>query len=195
MYVKRPKSNKADHGNMATKNRTIIETPKGTVRLRSPEASDGTAVQALIARCAPLDQNSLYMNLIQCDHFAETCVLAECDGEVLGWISAHVPPGRSDTIFVWQVAVDARARGMGLGRRMLAALLDRPACARVRRLETTITRDNDGSWALFRSFARRLGGDLTHAPHFEREAHFGGAHATEHLVTIALDAAADRKAA
>ena len=180
---------------MSATNRKIIETPKGTVRLRSPVKTDGTAVQALIARCAPLDQNSLYMNLVQCDHFAQTCVLAEHDGELLGWVSGHVPPGRDDTIFVWQVAVDARARGMGLGRRMLAALLDRPACDSVRRLETTITRDNDGSWALFRGFARRMGGDLTHKPHYEREAHFGGAHATEHLVSIALDAAAARKAA
>lgn len=180
---------------MASKNRKIIETPKGAVRLRSPVKTDGTDVQALIARCAPLDQNSLYMNLVQCDHFADTCVLAERGDEVLGWVSGHVPPGREDTIFVWQVAVDARARGMGLGRHMLGALLERPLCAGVTRLETTITRDNDGSWALFRSFARRLGGDLTHRPHYEREAHFGGAHDTEHLVTIALEAAAERKAA
>ncbi|MBK5927200.1 diaminobutyrate acetyltransferase [Rhodobaculum claviforme] len=180
---------------MARTNRKIIETPKGAVRLRSPVKTDGTAVQELIARCAPLDQNSLYMNLIQCDHFADTCVLAERGDDVLGWISAHVPPGREDTIFVWQVAVDARARGMGLGRHMLTALLERPLCRRVINLETTITRDNEGSWALFRSLARRLDGDLSHAPHFEREAHFGGAHDTEHLVTIALDAEAVRRAA
>ncbi len=180
---------------MASTNRKIIETPKGAVRLRSPSKSDGTEVQELIARCAPLDQNSLYMNLIQCDHFADTCVLAERGDDVLGWISAHVPPGREDTIFVWQVAVDARARGMGLGRHMLMALLERPVCRGVTKLETTITRDNEGSWALFRSFARRLDGDLTHEPHYEREAHFGGEHDTEHLVTIELDTEAVRRAA
>jgi L-2,4-diaminobutyric acid acetyltransferase len=180
---------------MTTKVRTIIETPRGLLRLRSPEKADGPAVHALIARCPPLDRNSLYMSLVQCDHFADTCVLAERGGEVLGWVSGHCPPGRDDTVFVWQVAVDARARGAGLGGRMLSALLDRPACAGVARLETTITRDNEGSWALFRGFARRMGAPLSHVPHFDREAHFDGRHATEHLVTIALDAADRRKAA
>ena len=181
---------------MASTNRKIIETPKGAVRLRSPSKTDGTEVQALIARCAPLDQNSLYMNLVQCDHFADTCVLAERGDEVLGWVSGHVPPGREDTIFVWQVAVDARARGMGLGRHMLTALLDRPLCAGVSRLETTITRDNDGSWALFRGFARRIDGLLEHKPHYVSDRHFDGAHDTEHLVSIDFaDEEAQRSAA
>ncbi len=175
--------------------RTIIETSKGTLRLRKPTKGDGSDVWALIGRCKPLDENSMYMNLVQCDHFADTCVLAEHDGEVVGWVSAHIPPGRPSTVFVWQVAVCSSMRGIGLGGRMLSALLDRPACAKVSQLETTITRDNDASWGLFRGFAKRLGGDLTHAPHYEREAHFDGAHDTEHLVTIALDSAADRKAA
>ncbi len=175
--------------------RKIIETPKGRLRLRKPTKSDGSDVWELVARCKPLDENSMYMNIVQCDHFGDTCVLAEHDGKVVGWVSGHVPPGRDDTVFVWQVAVCASMRGTGLGRHMLNALLDRPACARVRQMETTITRDNEASWGLFRSFARRLGGDLSHAPHYEREAHFDGAHATEHLVTIAIDAAAERKAA
>lgn len=180
---------------MSRQIRKIIETPKGRLRLRKPTKADGSEVWALIGRCAPLDENSMYMNLVQCDHFADTCVVAEHDGQVVGWISAHLPPGREDTIFVWQVAVCETMRGVGLGGRMLGALIERPACAKVAQMETTITRDNAASWALFRGFARRLGGALTHAPHYERVAHFDGAHDTEHLVTIALDAAAARKAA
>ena len=180
---------------MATRTWKLIETSKGTVRLRRPVKTDGTDVQALIARCAPLDQNSLYMNLIQCDHFADTCVIAEQGDQLLGWISAHVPPGREDTIFVWQVAVDSRARGMGLGRRMLEALLERPACEDVTRLETTITADNRGSWALFRGLAKRMDGELSHRPHYQSDKHFDGEHSTEHLVSIELGAEAERSAA
>ena len=175
--------------------RKIIETKIGTIRLRRPSKSDGAAVWRLIARCKPLDENSMYFNLVQCDHFAQTCVLAEKDGEVVGWVSGHIPPDNDATIFVWQVAVCESARGIGLGGRMLSALLERSVCENVTRMETTITRDNDASWALFRGFARRQGGALRHAPHFECDAHFDGVHATEHLVTIALDAGAERKAA
>ena len=54
------------------------------------------------------------------------------------------------------------------------------------RLQTTITSDNDASWALFRKLARLEKGELGHAAHYTREGHFDGRHATEHMVTIDL---------
>lgn len=143
---------------------------------------------ALIAACPPLDTNSAYCNLLQCSHFADTCVLAELETEggfqLAGWISAYRPPAAPDELFVWQVAVHESARGMSLARRMLEALLARPAFQGVTRLTTTITEANDASWGLFGSFARHQGATLHKRPHFERDAHFAGAHDTEFLVTI-----------
>ncbi len=156
------------------------------VTFRQPVKEDGSEVWKLVAACPPLDQNSMYMNVVQCDHFAETCIIAERDGQMLGWISGHIPPESPQTLFVWQVAVHADARGLGLGKQMLRELLTRDTCGNVRQMETTITRSNAASWGLFRSFARDLGGELTDAPHYEREAHLDGQHATEHLVTISL---------
>lgn len=157
-------------------------------RLRKPKATDGAAIWELVRACAPLDRNSMYANLIQADHFRDTCVVAELDGEIVGWISGHMIPGEA-AFFVWQVAVGEAARGMGLGKAMLKHLTARAEIRSAEVMKTTITRDNAASWALFRSFARDIGGELSDAPHFEREAHFDGQHATEHLVTIALDSA------
>lgn len=171
---------------MTKENRTVFSSQRDRLELRKPRKEDGSEVWALISQCPPLDQNSMYMNLVQCDHFADTCILAERGQQALGWISAHIKPDAPDTLFVWQVAVHEDARGLGLGKRMLTALLARPGCEDVRRLETTITHDNAASWGLFRGFARDMGGDIAEAPHFERDAHLGGLHATEHLVTIAL---------
>lgn len=153
--------------------------------LRKPDATDGSDIWSLVKSCAPLDVNSMYANLIQADHFRDTCVVAELDGEIAGWVSGHIIPD-SNELFVWQVAVSEKARGLGLGKRMLLELIERDACDDAHALKTTITRDNDASWALFKSFARHIGGDLEDTPHFEREAHFDGRHATEHMVTIAL---------
>ena len=143
---------------------------------------------ALIAACPPLDTNSAYCNLLQCSHFADTCVLAERETEdgfqLVGWISAYRPPAAPDELFVWQVAVHESARGLSLARRMLEALLARPAFQGVTRLTTTITEANAASWGLFGSFARHHGARLHKRPHFERDAHFAGAHDTEFLVTI-----------
>lgn len=153
---------------------------------RQPDSGDGKDVWQLVNDCEPLDENSLYCNLIQCDHFDETCVVAErsSDGKLVGWISAYILPNDPETLFVWQVAVDPSAQGQGVAKRMLTHLLQREACSDVRVLQTTITADNEASWALFKSIARAHGGDVSHEPHFRRDTHFDGEHATEHMLTI-----------
>lgn len=161
---------------------------------RKPRSEDGSAIWDLVAACAPLDENSMYCNLIQCDHFRDTCVLAEEGGAPVGWISGHILPADPETLFVWQVAVSERARGQGLGRRMLTHLVARRECRKVTRLQTTITSDNEASWSLFKGFARRVGNGLEHRPHFRRDAHFAGQHATEHMVTIDVAARLTRAA-
>lgn len=151
---------------------------------RRPAAEDGEAVNALIRQCRSLDDNSLYCNLLQCTHFADTCRLAELDGEVVGWVSGYLPPSDPETLFIWQVAVSPAARGRGLARQLIQELLLDEPCRHVRRLEATITPGNAASWALFRSVADGFGADLEHRAWFERDAHFGGRHDTEHLVAI-----------
>ncbi|WP_407496166.1 diaminobutyrate acetyltransferase [Pseudooceanicola sp. MF1-13] len=156
-----------------------------TLVLRKPESTDGSAIWELVRDCKPLDENSMYCNLIQADHFRDTCVVAELGGDIVGWISGHMIPGE-DAFFVWQVAVSPKARGMGLGRKMLTHLIERDECADAEALKTTITEDNDASWGLFRSFAKSIGGELSDEEHFHTDEHFDGAHDTEHLVTITI---------
>lgn len=155
-----------------------------TVRFRSPSALDGYAVTALIKSSPPLDNNSAYCNLLQCSHFAHTCVVAESDDCILGWVSAYIPPNQNDHIFIWQVVVHPEARGKGLAKHMLHALFSRKALAEVRYLITTITQDNEASWGVFENFAKLHQLNLSKSPHFEKERHFQGVHDTEFLVEI-----------
>ncbi|MCF8707995.1 diaminobutyrate acetyltransferase [Rhizorhapis sp. SPR117] len=144
-----------------------------------PRAEDGPAVTSLIVDCPPLDPNSAYCNLLQCSHFADTCIVAERNGRLLGWISGYRPPSNPSRFFVWQVAVSAAARGEGLAGRMLDALLARPSLRGVSHLITTVTQDNEASWALFRGFARRQNAPFAKAPLFDRDIHFADKHDTE----------------
>lgn len=154
------------------------------ITYRTPRKADGARIWALIRSIEALDDNSLYCNLLQCSHFAGTCALAESEGEAIGWISGYLPPEKPNTLFVWQVAVHPDARGRGIAKRLIHELLSRKACSRVRHIHSTITHDNSASWALFRAVADDLDAPMTDDAHFEREAHFGGRHATEHLVEI-----------
>ena len=155
-----------------------------SITLRKPVPTDGTFLHRLISQCPPLDTNSLYCNLLHCSHFAETSVAAVRDGDLLGFVSGYVVPGRPDTLFIWQVAVSDQARGVGLASNMLKHILDREDLRNIRFLETTITPTNDASWALFTKFAKTCHANLAAHPHFDEEAHFAGQHDSERLVRI-----------
>lgn len=154
------------------------------IRIDAPQAQDAADVHDLIRACPPLDTNSLYANLIQCTHFPATCAVARMNGKIVGWISGHRPPADMGTYFLWQVAVHPEARGQGLPRRMLSHILSRPEQAGIKRLQTSITRENEVSWALFRSVSAWLGAPMREVPWFDRDEHFAGRHASEFLVTI-----------
>jgi L-2,4-diaminobutyric acid acetyltransferase len=167
-----------------TENRAAEAGRVPDLRFRRPEATDGVRIWDLVAACPPLDRNSIYCNILQCTHFAETCVLVEQDGEPVGWIAGYLLPAKPRTLFVWQVAVHEKARGLGLARRMLFALLERPALERVEFIRTTVTPENEASRALFRSFAARADAAFDEGPGFDAQAHFDRRHDSERLITI-----------
>lgn len=167
---------------------TIEQTPETdkapSITIRAPRREDGAVVWQLVADTAALDDNSMYCNLLQCSHFASTCALAESGGEIVGWVSGYIPPEHPDTYFVWQVCVADRARGRGLAKRLINAVLARDVCRGVSKVQSTITGGNKPSWALFGAIAETLDADLVRQPHFRRDTHFAGRHETEFLVTI-----------
>lgn len=156
--------------------------PIATVKLRQPTDQDGLQLHQLVSRCQPLDTNSVYCNLLQCSDFADTAIAAEdADGNLVGFISGYRPPQRQDTLFVWQVAVDASMRGQGLAGRMLHALVARLHSQAVRYIETTISPDNAASQALFFRVFAQLGIEHSTRVLFARDTHFNGEHEDEVL--------------
>lgn len=170
---------------LRTTSRPTAEATADPVALRTPRSTDGMAINNLVERCKPLDENSLYCNLLQASHFRDTSVVAEGpDGELLGFISGYLLPERSDTLFVWQVAVSSDARGMGLGKKMLRKLVERNAEQEISFLHTTVTPDNEASWGMFKSFAKELDAPLETTVMFDSEVHFRGEHDDEVLLQI-----------
>ena len=156
----------------------------GPVAYRKPSLGEGKNIHALVGSCRPLDLNSPYAYMILCAHFADTCVVAEEHGRVVGFVSAYLKPGRPDTAFVWQVAVSETVRGRGVGSRMLAELAGRPSCSKVTAIETTIGPSNRASWALFQSFAKKLGAAMSRQDFFCVEDFGDEGHEAEILLRI-----------
>ncbi len=150
--------------------------------LRAPCQDDGYAIHQLIAACPPLDLNSVYAYLLLSEHFSGTCVVAEREDSIDGFISAYRLPQKPNTLFVWQVAVHERARGCALGRRMLQYLLEHALDLRF--LETTVSPDNQASRRMFEAVAQHYSVPLQESEFFEESAFGAQEHPSEPLLRI-----------
>ncbi len=157
-----------------------------TIKFTKPTPQDGHSVTQLVKNCPPLDTNSSYCNLLQCTHFSETSIIAKKETATIGFISGYQIPNAPHRLFIWQVAVSEEARGMGLASKMVTNLLERLNSSHntIEYIETTITKSNEASWALFTRLSETLNAPLADKIFFDKELHFSGEHDSEHLVQI-----------
>lgn len=110
--------------------------------------------------------------------------MAEANGALVGFVAAYIPPGRQTTLFVWQVAVDERVRGRGIGLLMLKDILRRVQWSGPPYVQATIDEHNDASWRLFEALARSINAPHHISAFFDADRHFAGSHPSEDLLTI-----------
>ena len=156
-----------------------------TITYRPPSKADGKSIHQLVRDSKTLDLNSAYLYFLLADHFRDTCVVAERDGRLIGFVSAYRLPARPDTLFVWQIGVDAGARGQGVASAMLRAYEQRPFFRGIRRIELTISPSNKASQALFQRWAERLGTTLDTQPYLTED-DLGASHEPEPLYSMNL---------
>ncbi|TDF97285.1 diaminobutyrate acetyltransferase [Paenibacillus piri] len=124
------------------------------IRFRRPEKKDGTPIWKLIQQTEALDVNSAYCYILLSDYLRDTCVIAEEEEKIVGFISAFRAPSRNDTLFVWQIAVAPSKQRRGIARRMLKELLARECCSDVVYIEATVSPSNLASRGLLLRLAK-----------------------------------------
>eukprot|EP00232_Nephroselmis_pyriformis_P011728 CAMPEP_0182896404 /NCGR_PEP_ID=MMETSP0034_2-20130328/26251_1 /TAXON_ID=156128 /ORGANISM="Nephroselmis pyriformis, Strain CCMP717" /LENGTH=767 /DNA_ID=CAMNT_0025030271 /DNA_START=72 /DNA_END=2375 /DNA_ORIENTATION=- len=164
------------------------ERAQVAVTTSAPNRADAQAVYNIVAAEDNLDTNSPYCYMLAFDHHSDECIVARdsATGNVVGFVMAHVPPKKPDTLFVWQVAVADVAKGSGIGLKMLRDLQDRVAQRGVQFMECTITPSNEASRSLFLAFARETKSEIVATDAYMPESDFpmGMAHEGEDLYTI-----------
>lgn len=131
--------------------------------------------------------------MLLCTRFSSTCRVARVASLAPGQDRPHdglaaaliglLLPQRSDTYFVWQIAVHERFRGRGLARALIRDALRQHASSGVRYLEAHVSPDNSASNAMFRGLARSLDAPVELRPDFEPE-HYPTEHGPENLLRI-----------
>jgi L-2,4-diaminobutyric acid acetyltransferase len=155
-----------------------------TIVFRNPVIDDGAAIWNLVSASGVLDPNSPYLYLLLCKDFADTCIVAMRDDQLMGFATGYRPPHRENVIFLWQVGVDAAARGQGLGKRLVAHFLRNDGARGASVLETTVAPSNEASRALFRGIARDLDAGCDVQPCFRASQFPGAGHEDEELFRI-----------
>lgn len=163
---------------------SVVEQTDPVFTLQPPRPQVSAAVYQLVVDSKSLDVNSEYLYLLLSTHFRDTCVTAFFKDTAVGAATGYIRPDQKETLFIWQIAVDAAARQKGLGKKMIRHLLERRSCADVRFIEATVSPSNQASLNLFASLARDLKTGLKQTPCFEKELFRDRDHESEDLIRI-----------
>lgn len=164
-----------------------MSTQADDIQFRKPLATDGYEIHQLIANSPPLDLNSVYSYYLLCEHFRESCVVAENQGKVVGFLSAYRIPQNEERLFVWQVVVNRALRGKRIAWRMLESLLARWDQGEVHYVEATVNPSNVASRGLFERLAEQCGTPVHEETFLDATAFGPGAgHESEILLRVAL---------
>ncbi|MDN5849735.1 MAG: diaminobutyrate acetyltransferase [Nitrococcus sp.] len=152
--------------------------------IRQPHVDDGSGIWRVVKESGSLDPNSSYLYLLLAKDFSDTCVVAESDGEIVGFVSGYRPPMRREVAFLWQVGLLPSMQGRGLGKRLVLGFLGSLGARGATVLETTVAPSNTASRALFLAIARQLGAECHVSPCFSAHMFPEGGHEDEELYRI-----------
>ena len=165
------------------------EIEKPEVFFRHANARDGAKMYEFVKEHGVLELNTAYAYMILAEHFGQSCLVAECpgqvgDNELAGFVLAYRPPQSPEDIFVWQIGTHPKMRGRGLAKRMLGELQALPGNRGVTHVSATVATDNEPSRALFRGFARDNDVRCEESEFFTPDMFPGGDHEAEDMFRI-----------
>lgn len=137
--------------------------------LSKPNKSFSKKIFSLVENTKVLDLNSEYLYLLQTTHFKDTCCVAIVSDEIVGFVSAYKLPNKTNTLFVWQVAVDERFRGQNLAKMMMISILKRDENSDTNYINTTVSPSNKSSVRAFEKLAVDLKTKMVSKNFFEKE--------------------------
>ncbi len=143
-----------------------ISPRKNTITLRHPTKDDAQAMLDVVLETnkessqGGLDIYALKSYQRMCDTFAETSLVATIDDKVVGFMTGFLMPNTPEPeLFVWQVGVDPKDQGNGIGPMLLRTIVEQ---ASIKSFVTTIEGDNKPSQNAFAKLARKMGINFSH---------------------------------
>ncbi|TFE23448.1 diaminobutyrate acetyltransferase [Cohnella luojiensis] len=150
---------------------------------RIPGQEDGPRIWEMVRDSRNLDLNSSYFYLTMSRWFSLSCrVAVETESNTLiGFVIGFRQPEQPDTLFIWQIAVEARYRGKGIARKLLDEVTGLPD---IRFVEATVAPSNIASRSLFLKWAQSHESSAVLCSGFGEDCFPGNEHEREDLFRI-----------
>lgn len=132
-----------------------------------PLKENAKDIYNLIKRGGVLDLNSEYLYLLQCTHFSETCSVVTFNDEIIGFVSGYLLPNKSDTLFIWQVAVDERFRGQNIAFKTIMNIFN--SNENIKYILSTVSPSNKSSQRVFEKLANHFNTKIENETAFSLE--------------------------
>jgi phosphoribosylamine---glycine ligase len=128
---------------------------KMDVVIRHPEESEFIRVRDVIAECQPLIAHPIHFYKIILRYFNRTALVAELDGQLIGFtfcLESQNFPGR---YFLWQIGVIPSCRYLGVGPMLVRTMEEEIGLRDGKEIEVTVEPDNPASLKLFEQLGYR----------------------------------------
>lgn len=128
------------------------------INFQKPKKSQTKEIIKLVKDTKILDVNSEYLYYLQTIHFNKFCCVAVDENKknrVIGFVSAYLIPDEN-SLFIWQVAVNEKYRGLGLAQKMILNIANRKAMKKINYIKTTVSPSNQSSIRVFEKVANEL---------------------------------------
>ena len=126
------------------------------VRIRPIEKSDVKKVRSLIKKHLDMNEKWVYKGepwyyWTLSNLFSETCLVAEKDDNVIGFVIAYKDQASSREIFIEDILIDSKMRRNGLGTRMVSEIIRNAKTTKCKSIWGTIDPKNKASLEFFKS--------------------------------------------
>jgi L-2,4-diaminobutyric acid acetyltransferase len=136
---------------------------RSDVKVRSCTPSDFAEVLNIVQQSDKISHHTSYTYWVALRAWPDLFLVAELDGEIVGFAFGLRAAEQPHQVFLWQIAVDPEHQRLGIGELLLHTLIARAARSGALELTTTISIDNGPSNALFRKIALAIGSKLVEA--------------------------------
>lgn len=136
-------------GLLLKKIKQVRKINKQRTRFRSASSDDFLPIADFAAACPPLEPYPMHIYKIMFRYFGETCLVMELDGDLAGFVLGFLSQKHDHRYFLWQIGVDPRLQGSGIGKKVLTELEKRLRRKQVKRIELTVDLENIPSRKLF----------------------------------------------